>query len=239
MERSNFPHRNLDEDDEELLNGIWAGLETPDDRPDADSRDFDDVKRRIRHRVRRRWMSRAALAGSAAAIVAAVVLVVRQPGVLPEPDAFAQLQQMGVTVERPQVVMTADDGMRLVLENAARLERRSEGEVALHYNLVECDPAEDFAACSAATRFGDGNDLLLKVFGAERMERREGWVSRTYRQRTERPAYAFTVRKRAGEPVRLVTVLLPAADAAAQRVEAACRGDRLHVKIDGKRYNLK
>ena len=56
-------------------------------------------------------MSRAALAGSAAAIVAAVVLVVRQPGVLPEPDAFAQLQQMGVTVERPQVVMTADDGI--------------------------------------------------------------------------------------------------------------------------------
>ena len=96
MERSNFPHRNLDEDDEELLNGIWAGLETPDDRPGADSRDFDDVKRRIRRRVRRRWMSRATLAGSAAAIVAAVVLVVRQPGVLPEPDAFAQLQQMGV-----------------------------------------------------------------------------------------------------------------------------------------------
>ena len=47
------------------------------------------------------------------------------------------------------------------------------------------------------------------------------------------------MRKRAGEPVRLVTVLLPAADAAAQRVEAAWRGDRLHVKIDGKRYNLK
>lgn len=62
MERSNFPHRNLGEDDEELLNGIWAGLEMPDDRPDADDRDFDDVKRRIRRRVRRRWMSRATLA---------------------------------------------------------------------------------------------------------------------------------------------------------------------------------
>lgn len=123
MERSNFPHRNLGEDDEELLNGIWAGLEMPDDRPDADGRDFDDVKRRIRRRVRRRWMSRAALAGSAAAIVAAVVLVVRQPGVLPEPDAFAQLQQMGVTVERPQVVMTADDGMRLVLEPNQQVSR--------------------------------------------------------------------------------------------------------------------
>lgn len=90
--------------------------------------------------VRRRWMSRATLAGSAAAIVAAVVLVVRQPGVLPEPDAFAQLQQMGVTVERPQVVMTADDGMRLVLENAARLERRSEGEVALRTETGEQRP---------------------------------------------------------------------------------------------------
>lgn len=33
MERSNFPHRNLGEDDEELLNGIWAGLEMPDDLP--------------------------------------------------------------------------------------------------------------------------------------------------------------------------------------------------------------
>ena len=115
----------------------------------------------------------------------------------------------------------------------------AEGEVGLHYNLVECDPAEDFAACSAATRFSDGNNLLLKVFGAERMERREGWVSRTYRQRTERPAYAFTVRKRAGKPVRLVTVLLPAEDAAAQRVEAVWRGNRLQVKINGTKYNLK
>ena len=140
MEKSNFPHRNIDEDEEELLDGIWAGLETPNGRPDADSRDFDDVRKRIRRRVRRRWMSRAALAGSAAAIVAAVFLVVRQPGVLPEPDAFAQLQQMGVTVERPQVVMTADDGMRLVLENAARLERRSEGEVALRTETGEQRP---------------------------------------------------------------------------------------------------
>ena len=104
---------------------------------------------------------------------------------------------------------------------------------------MECDPAEDFAACSAATRFSDSNNLLLKVFGAERMKRREGWVSRTYRQRTERPAYAFTVRKRAGKPVRLVTVLLPAEDAAGQRVEAVWRGNRLQVKINGTKYNLK
>ena len=115
----------------------------------------------------------------------------------------------------------------------------AQGEVALHYNLVECDPAEDFAAHSAATRFDDGNNLLLKVFGAERMERREGWVSRTYRQRSERPAYAFTVRKRTGEPVRLVTVLLPAEDAAVQRVKAVWHGDRLQVKINRERYNLK
>ena len=115
----------------------------------------------------------------------------------------------------------------------------AQGEVALHYNLVECDPAEDFAAHSAATRFDDGNNLLLKVFGAERMERREGWVSRTYRQRAERPAYTFTVQKRPEKPVRLVTVLLPAEDAAVQRVKAVWHGDRLQVKINREKYNLK
>ena len=138
MERSNFPHRNLDEDDEELLNGIWAGLETPDDRPGADSRDFDDVKRRIRRRVRRRWMSRATLAGSAAAIVAAVVLVVRQPGVLPETDAFAQLQlrtetgeqrplatERKLKVEVPngrQFRLVLDDGSEVWLNAGSKLE---------------------------------------------------------------------------------------------------------------------
>jgi heparinase II/III-like protein len=36
-----------------------------------------------------------------------------------------------------------------------------------------------------------------------------------------------------------VTVLLPAEDAAAQRVEAVWRGNRLQVKINGTKYNLK
>ncbi len=132
MEESSFPHRNIDEDEDELLNGIWTNLETPNARSDSDDRGFDDLKRRIRRRVRRRWISRAAFAGSAAALIAAAVIAVRQPGMPPEPDSLAQLQQMGVAVNRSQVVMTADDGMRLVLENAARIERRSEGEVALH-----------------------------------------------------------------------------------------------------------
>lgn len=115
----------------------------------------------------------------------------------------------------------------------------AQGETALHYNLLECNPAEDTAAYAVATRFGDGNNLLLKVFGAEKMERREGWVSRTYRNRTERPAYAFTAHKKPGQTVRFVTVLLPAADAAAQRVVASWRGGKLHVEINGKKYELK
>ncbi|WP_300797848.1 heparin-sulfate lyase HepC [uncultured Alistipes sp.] len=119
------------------------------------------------------------------------------------------------------------------------------GDVALHYHLVECDPAEDAASCSVATRFDDGNNLLLRVFGAERMERTEGWVSRTYRQRTERPAYAFRTQKRSGEAVRFITVLLPAGNAAAHAVEASFRGRfsergcTLRVKVDGRKYDLK
>ena len=85
----------------------------------------------------------------------------------------------------------------------------------------------------------------LRVFGAERMERTEGWVSRTYRQRTERPAYAFRTQKRSGEAVRFITVLLPAGNAAAHAVEASFRGRfsergcTLRVKVDGRKYDLK
>lgn len=137
MDESNIPHREIGEDEEELLNGIWSALDVPGSRQEADSERFDDLKSRIRRSTRRRWISRMAMVGSAAAVVAAVLLVARQPERTPEPDAFAQLTRMGVEVERPEVVMTADDGMRLVLEHAARLERRAEGDVALRTETGE------------------------------------------------------------------------------------------------------
>lgn len=119
------------------------------------------------------------------------------------------------------------------------------GEVALHYNLVECDPTEEIAACAVSTRFEDNNNLRLQVFGAQKMDRREGWVSRSYRERNARPSYAFTAHKAPGRPVRLITVLLPAAEGALQRIEGSFRGDyspngaQVRIGINGKKYNLK
>lgn len=151
-----------------------------------------------------------------------------------------------LTVENPsyeglthrRTVWFVDRRFFVLLDEAAG---DAAGEVALHYNLLECDPAEDAAACRVETRFGDGNDLTMQVFGAQKvkMERREGWVSRTYRQRNPRPAYAFTARKQPGKRVRFATVLLTGADAGA-KVRVKFRGaDTLRVEIDGKNYELK
>lgn len=131
MEESNYPHREIGEDEDDLLNRIWSDLDAADSVPESGGTGYDELRKRIRRHLQRRWISRMVLVGSAAAVVAAALLLFRQTAGIPEPDAFAQLQEMGVTVERSEVVLTADDGMRLVLENAARVEQHPEGEVAL------------------------------------------------------------------------------------------------------------
>lgn len=120
-------------------------------------------------------------------------------------------------------------------------EGEAAGQVALHYHLVECEPVEEASKCTVTTRFGDGNDLTIRVFGAQptTMERREGWVSRTYRQRNPRPSYAFTAEKEAGHTVRFITLLLPGIDGAAvPRLDATLHDGYIRVKIDKKRYKL-
>lgn len=140
MEESNYPHREIGEDEDDLLNRIWSDLDVSDTDPEPGVRGFDELRKRIRRRVQRRRFARLALAGSVAAVVAAALLLSPQPAELPVPDAFAQLQAMGVTVERSEVVLTADDGMRLVLENAARVEQHPEGEVALRTDKGQSTP---------------------------------------------------------------------------------------------------
>ena len=115
------------------------------------------------------------------------------------------------------------------------------GDVALHYNLVECDPLENAARKSVRTSFADGNDITLKVFGADRMTREEGWVSRAYREKKERPAYAFRYAKNNSKPARFITVIYPDGNAA---IEARYKGGfsaggaALQVTVDGKKYDL-
>ena len=113
------------------------------------------------------------------------------------------------------------------------------GRVALHYNLAECQPEEELAAGRVATRFEDGNNLVLQVFGAEAAEPREGWVSHVYRSRNPRPAYAFTAEKRPGREVRFITVLLPTEHPAEAKIKAERRRGTIRVTVDGRKYDLK
>lgn len=124
-----------------------------------------------------------------------------------------------------------------VIEDVATGE--AAGCVALHYNLAEGQPEEELAAGRVATRFEDGNNLLVQVFGAEAAEPQEGWVSHVYRSRNPRPAYAFTAEKQPGREVRFITVLLPAERPAEAKIKAERRRGAIRVTVDGQRYILK
>lgn len=125
-----IPHREIDADEDELLDRLWeqtAGNESSHPAPSG----YAELQERIHRRLRLRRIRRLACTGMAAAVVTAAVLLVGGPA--PEaPDAFEQLAEMGVEIDRQEVVMTTDDGQRMNLDEAARLERHETGEMALN-----------------------------------------------------------------------------------------------------------
>ncbi len=117
MDESRFPHRKIGEDEDDLLERLWT--EQSCSGSEGMCGGFADVKRRIRRRVRRR-AAMGILAGSA--LVLLVVSAIRHSR--PEsaaPDSYELLAGMGVAVDRSEVVMTADDGLQLVLGEEARI----------------------------------------------------------------------------------------------------------------------
>lgn len=142
-----------------------------------------------------------------------------------------------------RAVFFVDDTFYVIADEAYGPAR---GDVALHYNLVECEPVEDSAKKTVSTAFADGNNITMRVFGADRMTSEEGWVSRAYRKKEARPAYAFRTDKKSDKPVRMLTVIYPTkpGSKAPAKIEAAYKGKfspdgaAVEVKIDGKKYNL-
>lgn len=116
------------------------------------------------------------------------------------------------------------------------------GDVAIHYNLLPCDPLENAVKRSVSTAFADGRgNVTLRVFGADKMTRTEGYTSKEYRHKTARPAYAFSKAKTGTTPVRFITVIYPtdADNPAAHAISAGFKGkDKVSVNIDGKTYNI-
>lgn len=116
------------------------------------------------------------------------------------------------------------------------------GEIELNYHLLECEPKEDKKQGRIETQFEDGNNILLQVKADRPMtiERKEGWVSRVYRHRQERPSYAFKTEKNSSKKVRFATLILPIGKDEQHKISLSILKDgSVRLKLDGKRYLLK
>lgn len=90
---------------------------------------------------------------------------------------------------------------------------KASGKVSIRYSLPPCEPEADINNNRFATNFDDGNNIELKVKASKRgmlMERKEGRISYVYRRYEPRPAYSYTVYKKAGENVSFTTIITPA-----------------------------
>lgn len=115
----------------------------------------------------------------------------------------------GLTHKR--TVTFAKDGSVLIVDTASGT---AEGKVAVHYNLLECDPKEDYENHTLRTTFKDGNNISLCVMSPSKltMLRKEGKVSFSYKHYNPRPAYSFSLLKRKGETVTFVTLIKPSSE---------------------------
>lgn len=120
----------------------------------------------------------------------------------------------------------------------------AKGKVGIHYHLTESEPAVDTRKMKVATTFADGNNLAMQVFGADNLEQTRGWVSRAYREKSERPSFEFSREKKEAAPVRFITVIYPGTDPATAKVKArytkpfSAEGADLEVTLDGRTHRL-
>lgn len=129
MNQPRIPHREIDAEEEELLDTLWEQI-AGNGPQHPDETGYTELQGRIRRRIRVRRIRRIAGSGLAAAVVAIAALLVGRP-TPPAADAYEQLARMGVEIDRREVVMTTDDGQRMNLEQEARLERHETGQMAL------------------------------------------------------------------------------------------------------------
>jgi heparan-sulfate lyase len=122
----------------------------------------------------------------------------------------------------------------------------AKGDVAIHYQLGEGKVNTDTKNFQVNTLFNDGNNITMKAFGSKNMsfEKEEGWVSYAYRQKVERPAFAYKVNKADDSPVRFITVIYPnntkspKIDAKFSQKAMQTNNVGVQVKIDKKQYDL-
>lgn len=111
-----IPHRPIGGEDDERLNQLWNRI--PDGTPPSE-KDLKDVWRRIAGRERKRIWKYVATIGSMAAMIATAVWFLWPYTAPQEPAVYAQLQEMGVKVDHPEVTLSSDDSRTITLQDAA------------------------------------------------------------------------------------------------------------------------
>ncbi|GHV00484.1 heparinase [Bacteroidia bacterium] len=119
-----------------------------------------------------------------------------------------------------------------------RAEGDATGKVALHYGLCPCEPKIDLADASLETLFADGNNIRLQVFCNRpcTMTSEEGWLSPSYRSKTERPAFSFGCPKPGNAPVEFITVIAPGEMSGS--ISASLVSGKVKVSIGRRKYEL-
>lgn len=122
------------------------------------------------------------------------------------------------------------------------------GTVNLNYHLCEGDVNPDFRHNSLTTDYDGQSNVKLQCFSDSKisMKEKEGWRSRTYRERVPRTAVSFDVEKGSPDAVRYITVIYPVKDtASAPRLKAKFLGKsfdgsgvRVQVSVNGKKRQL-
>ena len=104
--KHDIPHREIGEQDDELLEQLWKQLPDSQEDPFIADQGFKDLQGRIQRKLRIKRRFRILTAGSIAAALITGVLIFRT--LIPSeqvPTAIAQLQDMGVTISDDQVIL--------------------------------------------------------------------------------------------------------------------------------------
>lgn len=130
--KHDIPHREIGEQDDELLEQLWKQLPDSQEDPFIADQGFKDLQGRIQRKLRIKHRFRILTAGSIAAALITGVLIFRT--LIPSeqvPTAIAQLQDMGVTISDDQVILKMGNEVVMSLDSAARIELNTADDVAL------------------------------------------------------------------------------------------------------------
>ena len=130
--KHDIPHREIGEQDDELLEQLWKQLPDSQEDPFIADQGFKDLQGRIQRKLRIKRRFRILTAGSIAAALITGVLIFRT--LIPSEQvstAIAQLQDMGVTISDDQVILKMGNEVVMSLDSAARIEQNTADDVAL------------------------------------------------------------------------------------------------------------